>query len=785
VPEPQPDPTVGLSSAEVADRVRRGLANTVPSAPTRTISQIVRSNVFSPINLIVAILAALVIVAGSPKDALFAGVIIANSVIGVVQELRAKGVLDELRVVNAPRAHAVRDGTVVELQVHELVLDDVVELRTGAQVVADGLLLTHDNLEIDESLLTGEADPVVKADGDDVLSGSAVVAGTGRMVVTKVGAENYAVKLAEEARRFTLVNSPLRNDVNRIVTWVGYLIIPVGLLLASSQFLRRDESWQQSVISTVAGLVGMVPEGLVLLTSVAFAVGVVRLGRQRCLVQELPAIEVLARVDVLCVDKTGTITEGSMALADVQPLDDLDRATIDTALNALAQLDPDPNATSRALQHAYGEPSDWTLTGRVPFSSARKWSGMSFAERGTWVLGAPENVLTSDYAGELQTQVEEHAALGQRVLVLTTADGTFTDGAEATLPQVTPVALVLLEDVVRADAPATLQYFAEQGVTVKVISGDNNVTVGAVARRAGLAAWRDNIDATTLPSEETEAFADAIEHSTVFGRVTPHQKRAMVQALQHRGHTVAMTGDGVNDVLALKDADCGVAMASGSEATRGVAQLVLMDSNFAAMPAVVGEGRRVINNIERVASLFLAKTTYSVILSVLTGVFAFAYPLRPIHLSILSWFTIGLPAFVLALEPNDSRVSEGFMRRVLGQAVPAGVVIALATMSVFAIAQLDSSIDADHARTVAVLTAGSVALMNLYRVARPLNRLRAALVVTMTTLFLLSFVMPWSQDLFELPVTATWAYAMAAVFIAAAWPMLELGSRVATRWHRR
>ncbi len=736
MPEPHPDPAIGLSRAEVADRVGRGLANTVPSAPTRTISQIVRSNVFSPINLIVAILAALVILAGSPKDALFGGVIIANSVIGVVQELRAKRVLDELRVVNAPRAHAVRDGTVAELQVHELVLDDVVELRAGAQVVADGLVLTHDNLEIDESLLTGEADPVVKADGDDVLSGSAVVAGTGRMVVTKVGAENYAVKLAEEARRFTLVNSPLRNDVNQIVTWVGYLIIPVGLLLASSQFLRRDETWQQSIISTVAGLVGMVPEGLVLLTSVAFAVGVVRLGRQRCLVQELPAIEVLARVDVLCVDKTGTITEGSMALADVQPLDDVVRATVDGALNALAQLDPDPNATSRALQHAYGEPSDWTVTGRVPFSSARKWSGMSFGERGSWVLGAPENVLTSDYAGGLQTQVEEHASSGQRVLVLATADGIFTDGADATLPPVTPVALVLLEDVVRADAPATLQYFADQGVTVKVISGDNNVTVGAVARRAGLAGWQDNIDATTLPPDETEAFADAVEHSTVFGRVTPHQKRAMVQALQHRGHTVAMTGDGVNDVLALKDADCGVAMASGSEATRGVAQLVLMDSNFAAMPAVVGEGRRVINNIERVASLFLAKTTYSVILSVLTGVFAFAYPLRPIHLSILSWFTIGLPAFVLALEPNDSRVSEGFLRRVLGQAVPAGVVIALVTVSVFTIAQLDSSIDADHARTVAVLAAGSVALMNLYRVARPLNRLRTALVVTMTSLFL-------------------------------------------------
>ena len=785
MPDRHPDPATGLTGAEVADRVSRGLTNLVPNAPTRSVGQIVRGNVFSPINLIVAILAALVIAAGSPKDALFGGVIVANSVIGVVQELRAKRVLDRLRVVNAPRAHAVRDGKVTELQVHELVLDDVVELRTGAQVVADGVVLTNENLEIDESLLTGEADPVVKDDGDDVLSGSAVVAGTGRMVVTKVGAENYAVKLAEEARRFTLVNSPLRNDVNLIVTWVGYLIIPVGLLLASSQFLRRDEGWQQSIISTVAGLVGMVPEGLVLLTSVAFAVGVVRLARHRCLVQELPAIEVLARVDVLCVDKTGTITEGMLALADVEVIDSADRAGIDAALAALSQLDPDPNATSRALQNAYHEATSWTVTGRVPFSSARKWSGMTFADQGSWVLGAPENVLTSGYAGEIQATVESHAQLGQRVLVLATAAGTFADGDDATLPAVTAVALVLLEDIVRADAPDTFKYFAAEGVTVKVISGDNNVTVGAVARRAGLTGWEANIDATTMPEAGSEAFADAVEGSTVFGRVTPHQKRAMVGALQSRGHTVAMTGDGVNDVLALKDANCGVAMASGSEATRGVAQLVLMDSNFSAMPAVVAEGRRVINNIERVASLFLAKTAYSVVLSVITGVVAVAYPLRPIHLSILSWFTIGLPAFFLALEPNDQRVSEGFLRRVLGRAVPAGLVIAIVTMSVFAIAQLDEAIDADHARTVAVLVAGSVALMNLYRVARPLNRLRAVLVITMVALFALAFATPWTRDLFELPRTSLWAYAMAAAFIAAAWPLLELGSRVATRWHRR
>jgi cation-transporting P-type ATPase E len=785
---PQPSAADGLTEQQVAERVARGETNVVPDAPTRTIGQIVRGNVFTPVNFIVGVLAALVFLAGSPKDALFGGIIVANSIIGVVQELRAKKVLDSLSVVNAPRAHVVRGGQVREVALHELVLDDVIELRSGMQVVADGVVLQADNLEIDESLLTGEADPVVKADGDEVLSGSAVVAGGGRIRLTRVGADNYAAKLAEEARRFTLVNSPLRNDINRIVTWIGFAIIPVGILLATSQFFRRDERWQDAVISTVAGLVGMVPEGLVLLTSVAFAVGVVRLGKHRCLVQELPAIEVLARVDVLCADKTGTITEGSMDLADVRVLEGSDRATVDTALGALAHLDPDPNATLRAVLAHYPDEPTWTTTSRVPFSSARKWSAMSFDGQGTWILGAPENVLASRYDGPIRTLVEERAADGQRVLVLASVPGELRDDSDlAALDGVRAAALVLLEDVVRADARATLEYFAAQGVTLKVISGDNNVTVGAVARRAGLEHWEANVNAQTLPPiDDVDAFADAVEGSTVFGRVTPHQKRAMVKALQSRGHTVAMTGDGVNDVLALKDADCGVAMASGSEATRGVAQLVLLDSNFSALPHVVAEGRRVINNIERVASLFLAKTTYSILLSLLTGVFALAYPLRPIHLSILSWFTIGVPAFFLALEPNDERVSTGFLRRVLGRAVPAGVVIAVATMSVFAIVQLDSSIDADHARTIAVMVAGAVALMNLYRVARPLNPLRLGLVTSMVALFSLAFLTPWTRDLFELPITEPWAYGLGAAFIVAAYPLLIVGARVSDKvgpWH--
>jgi cation-transporting ATPase E len=788
-------PPTGLTSNEVADRVARGLSNTVPRAPTRTVGQIVRANVLTPINLVIGILAALVIAAGSPKDALFGGVIIANSVIGIVQELRAKKTLDRLRVISAPRAHVLRDGVISEVQVHELVLDDVVELRAGAQVVADGEVLMSDRLEIDESLLTGESDPIMKEVGAPVLSGSTVVAGTGFVRVTSVGAENYAARLAEEARRFTLVDSPLRNDINRIVTVVGVLIIPIGLLLASSQFLRRDESWQDAVISTVAGLVGMVPEGLVLLTSMAFAVGVVRLAQHRCLVQELPAIEVLARVDVLCADKTGTITQGSLAVAEVVALGDADpdaephadpasAGVADDVLAAMAALDPDPNATLLAVRAHRPDAPDWTVVNRIAFSSVHKWSAMQFAEHGSWVIGAPENVLADAYSGDLRDQVETHAANGRRVLVLASLAGDLPADASDGLVDVRPAALVLFEDVIRPDAGETLDFFDRQGVTLKVISGDNPVTVAAVARRAGLTSWDRNVDATTL-SEDPEELADAVEASTVFGRVTPHQKRAMVHALQSRGHTVAMTGDGVNDVLALKDSDCGVAMASGSEATRGVAQLVLLDSNFSALPAVVAEGRRVINNIERVASLFLAKTTYSVILSVLTGVFALAYPLRPIHLSILSWVSIGIPAFFLALEPNDERVHPGFLRRVLGRAVPAGVVIAVTTQGVFALAQLDTDVTPDDARSVAVLVAGSVALMNLYRVACPMNRVRTALVATMIVIFGSAFIVPWGRDLFELPITEPWTYAMAAAFIVAAYPLLVLGSRLTERFHRR
>jgi cation-transporting ATPase E len=444
-------------------------------------------------------------------------VIVANSVIGVVQELRAKRVLDQLSVVNAPRAHVVRDGQVREVQVHELVLDDVVELRAGAQVVADGTVLVDENLEIDESLLTGEADPVVKQQGDEVLSGSAVVAGTGRVRITKVGAENYAAKLAEEARRFTLVNSPLRNDVNRIVTWVGLPDHPGRPAARQQPVLRRDEGWQDAIISTVAGLVGMVPEGLVLLTSVAFAVGVVRLAGQRCLVQELPAIEVLARVDVLCADKTGTITEGSLALADVEarcgrPTSNAARST--TCSRRWPASTPTPTPPARALADHYPNDPHWSMTARTPFSSGRKWSSMTFDDHGrAWVLGAPENVLGDAVVG----RSAPHRRTARRRGRAGPGAGSRRGRRRVPAADVRPIGLVLLEDVVRDDAPDTLRFFADQGVTVKVISGDNNVTVGAVARRAGLEQWELNVNAQTLPPDDDPEFADAIE----LGRVRP------------------------------------------------------------------------------------------------------------------------------------------------------------------------------------------------------------------------------------------------------------------------
>jgi cation-transporting ATPase E len=774
----------GLDAAQVAERVAAGRVNDVPSAPSRTAREILRANLFTRFNALMTALVIVPLALGQPGDALFYGVVIANIVIGTAQELRAKRTLDRLSLLSAPRARVLRDGEVREVAVGELVLDDILDLRPGDQVVADAVVVSSDGMELDESLLTGEADPVVKDAGEDVLSGSFVAAGQGRVQVSKVGAEAYAVQLAEEARRFTLVRSELMSTINRIITIVTWILVPTAVLQLVSSVWLGDEAVRESIIGAVAGVVGMVPEGLVLLTSVAFAVGVVRLARRRTLVQELPAIEVLARVDTVCVDKTGTITEGALDLAEVAALDGApaDRAAAPAdaaeALAAIAAAEPSPNPTLQAVVSAHGDAPGWTLTDRVPFSSARKWSGYAFDGHGAWVLGAPELVLPEgpDGFGAIRPAVEAQARAGRRVLLLARADVGQFDGE--TLPAgLVPVALALFEDRIRSDAPDTLAFFAAQGVRLKVISGDNPVTVGAVARRAGLTSDAEPYDARDLPDDD-DALADVLDRHDVYGRVTPYQKRSMVQALQARSHVVAMTGDGVNDVLALKESDCGIAMASGSEATRAVAQLVLLDSNFAALPPVVAEGRRVINNIERVASLFLTKTTYASILAIFTGVLTLPYPFRPRHLTLISSLTIGIPAFFLALAPNAELVRSGFLQRVARVAVPGGTLVAVATAITYAIARADESSPLGQDRSVAVLAAGGVAFVVLLRVMRPWALWKLALWASLAALFGLAFVVPVAQELFALELPDGRDSIVAVVVVAAAWPLLELGTRL-------
>jgi cation-transporting ATPase E len=749
----------GLSDAEVAKRVAEGKTNDVPARAARSVKEIVRANVFTRINAILGVLLIIVLATGSFINGLFGLLIVANSGIGIIQELRAKQTLDKLAIVGqAKPVVRRRSGTVARLP-NEVVLDDVIELGPGDQIVVDGDLIEETNLEVDESLLTGEADPIDKDVGDKIMSGSFVVAGSGAYRATKVGREAYAAKLAEEASKFTLVKSELRSGINKILQFITYLLIPSGLLIIYTQLFTTDAGWRESVLRMVGALVPMVPEGLVLMTSIAFAVGVVRLGRRQCLVQELPAIEGLARVDVVCADKTGTLTENGMRVSDLKAL------TADDIEDVLAQLAADderPNASMAAIGEAYGTPPGWTATAKAPFKSATKWSGASYGDNGNWVIGAPDVLL--DPASPQAEQAERIGALGLRVLLLGSSD--ISVDAPDPPGEVTPVALVVLEQRVRPDARDTLDYFASQKVTVKVISGDNAVSVGAVAGTLGL--HGETMDARQLPSEPGE-LAETMQEYTTFGRVRPDQKRAMVHALQSRGHTVAMTGDGVNDVLALKDADIGVAMGSGSSASRAVAQIVLLDNKFATLPYVVGEGRRVIGNIERVSNLFLTKTVYSVLLAVLVGLAGLSsklfgtdpllFPFQPIHVTIAAWFTIGIPAFVLSLAPNKERAHSGFVRRVMTSALPSGLVVGIATFTSYLLAyegRAATETEQTQASTAALITLLVGALWVLAVVARPYEWWRVALVAVSALAYVVIFSIPFAREQFMLdPSNAT------------------------------
>ncbi|KAA6214543.1 HAD family hydrolase [Streptomyces albofaciens JCM 4342] len=772
----------GLTAAEVAERVSRGEVNDVPVRSSRSTADIVRSNVFTRFNAIIGVLFVIILIVGPIQDGLFGFVILANTGIGIIQELRAKKTLDSLAVIGESRPTVRRDGTAAEIPTSEVVLGDVIELGPGDKVIVDGEVLESDGLEIDESLLTGEADPVVKKPGEKVMSGSFVVAGGGAFTATKVGREAYAAQLAEEASRFTLVHSELRSGISQILKYVTWMMVPTAIGLILSHLFTLNMAGDEAVRRMVAGIVPMIPEGLVLLTSVAFAIGVIRLGRKKCLVQELPAIEGLARVDVVCLDKTGTLTEGGMDVSELRPLDGSAEDLAKQVLGALGKSDPRPNASLQAIIDAYPAGDGWHSTDALPFSSARKYSGAALqspdGEHSTWLLGAPDVLLPA--GDDALAEVDDLNAQGLRVLLLARADRDLHDSSIA--DHVRPTALVVLEQRLRPDAMDTLRYFEEQGVQAKVISGDNAVSVGAVAGKLGMPGAESPVDARKLP-DDPEEMGKVLEDGAVFGRVTPQQKRDMVGALQARGHNVAMTGDGVNDVLALKDADIGVSMGAGSEATKAVAQIVLLNNSFATLPSVVAEGRRVIGNITRVATLFLTKTVYSVLLAILVACCQIPYPYLPRHLTLLSTLTIGVPAFFLALAPNKERAKPHFVRRVMRYAVPSGLITGLAAFATYLLARghYDGP-DALPAETsAATLTLFLSAMWVLAIIARPYTWWRIGLVLAMALGFLIVLVTPWLQHFFDLKLVGTtmpWA-AVAIAVVAAV--LLEVAWRVMGR----
>jgi cation-transporting ATPase E len=752
-----------------------------PERSSRSYLDIVRANVLTRFNALVAGLAVVVLAAGEPFDALFAFVMVFNVVIGIVQEVRAKRTLDALRVLVAPSYRVERDGTAVQVRAEELVVGDVVLLGAGDEIPIDGRVLRSTGLEVDESALTGESEPVGKVDGDEVLSGSIAVAGSAAVVAERVGNDAWIHQLVAQAKEFVLTRSELRVGVDRILQIVSWIVVPLGALLLWSQ-LRTDAEVREALVAAVAGVVALVPQGLVLLVSMAMAVAILRLARQHVVVQELHAVEGLARIDVICLDKTGTLTTGKIVLESVEPLDG-DAARLDAALAALAAAEPVPTTTMQLLAAELPPAPDWTATGGVAFSSARKWSATSFAdEHGTWVLGAPEILLDavdetdSAVAPALaagRSRVEELAVAAKRVLLVARCDTPIAepaDGEEATLPPgLQPAGLVVLTEQVRGDAAATMRYFTDQHVAVKVISGDNPRTVAAVAGSLGVVGAERAVDMRTVDVGDEASLDRLVEETTVFGRVLPEQKRALVGALQRAGHTVAMTGDGVNDIPALKAADIGIAMDTATPATRRVAQLVLLDGRFDRMPDVVSEGRRVIANMERVSSLFITKTVYAAVFAIVVGITAVEFPFLPRHLSLMDAITIGIPGFVLSFRSTDRPTRSGYLRRVVRFAVPAGLAVAFTTLTTYALNR-SSLVDATlaEARTAAVIALTVTALWVLSRLMWPIDLLEGTLLAALSAMFVVALTWPWLAELFSiaLPPREGWIALIATVLVS-------------------
>ncbi len=767
----------GLTSAEVRERTAAGLANVAPPGLGRTLPQILRANLLTRFNAILGSLLVVVALVGPPQDALFGVVLTSNVAIGIFQEVRTKRTLDRLAILTAPSARVVRDGSLGTVAVEELVLDDLVVLEAGDQVGADAVVLASAGLELDESLLTGEAEPVEQAADDTVRAGSFVTAGRGHVKVTGVGADAYAVRLEAQARQFSLVRSELQQGTNWILRLVTWVMVPTGVLLVVSELLRSHQSLPDALRGSVAGVGAMVPEGLVLLTSIAFAVGALRLARRRVLVQELAAIEGLARVDVLCIDKTGTLTEPGVTLEAVEPLVGQSPDELEEVVAALAASDPAPNATVSAVRARYPDAEPWPLETVVPFSSARKWSALGFTGRGLWVLGAP-GIVAPSLPPEAAARLAAHERSGERVVLLARASGAIPADEQPVLPALEPVGLLVFGERVRPDAPETVRYLLAQGMEIKVLSGDSPVTVASVAARVGIPLGGGTGDATYLGADEA-AMGSALDTGNVVGRVRPDQKLGAVRSLQARGRIVAMVGDGVNDVPALKQADLGIAMGSGSQSARSVARIILLDSAFSVVPRVLGEGRRVIANIERVGNLFVTKTVYAALLGVVVAVTGVPFPFFPRHLTIVTTFTIGVPGFFLALATAAPRASPGFARRVLRFAVPAGLVAGVCAFAVYAVARAAPGASAEEARTAATLALLAVGLVILGLISRPLDPVRLGLLVVMAGGAALAMLVPLSRRVFGLAIPAPATLLEEALVVGVALVALVTGVRLA------
>ncbi|CDI43004.1 HAD-IC family P-type ATPase [Lactobacillus helveticus] len=759
----------GLTTAEVEQKIAAGEVNKAVDDQFKTNKQIIRENVFTYFNLIFLVLSILLVVVGAYKDLTFLPVIILNTVIGIVQEIRAKKILSKLNVMNATDIGALRNGKEEQVPIEKLVKGDIVLLKTGDQIPADGQVIKG-NIRVNESLLTGESDEITKEVGDELMSGSFVVSGNAYMQLEKVGKESYISKLTIKAKAMgNSEQSEMVRSINKLIKWVGIIIIPLGIALFSMSFFVNKMSLYRSIVSMEAAIIGMIPEGLYLLTTIALALSAVRLARKQVMLHDMKSVETLARVNVLCVDKTGTITEPKMSVEKAVPSKNY-QGDLDKVIGDFAQNMPADNATMKAVHSFFTQNTGQKASSILPFTSVNKYSGVVFNDH-TLLIGAPEMVLRNQF-DECQAEFEKYAKTGYRVLIVADYPGVLTEDDSKLTKPVEVYGYILLTNPIRKEAKATFEYFAKQGVAIKVISGDNPVTVSRVAQQAGIQNSDAYIDASEIPEN---GYEEAVQKYSVFGRVKPEQKRKFVKALQKQGNTVAMTGDGVNDILAMKKADCSIAMASGNSAAVQASQVVLLDSNFARMPKVVNEGRRVVNNIQRSASLFLVKNIFSFLMAIFSLVMVINYPLQPSQITLISAFTIGLPSFLLALESNHNRIRGQFIPNILSRAIPGGLTDMLA-VSILVVAGGYIALDHNDVGTTATLLLVAVGMMVLYHISAPLNRFR--LLVMLGSFLGLILAIIFLHDLFSLKMISDKAIFILVVLFCAATTIFRWLSRI-------